>query len=925
MAIFRPQNLIWSLLAGVLFVALDFIPAAAGESEPVEVEVEEVIVRPNAPDRPPDPAELKLQPDDEGRIRFNFHGQPWPGVLEWIARVSHLNLDWQELPAGHLNLRTQRSYAVEEARDLINRYLLDRGFTMLKHGEVLSVVNIRKLDVSLVPRLTPDELERAQPHDFARVSFPLEWMMAETAVEELRPLVSPNGKLTSLKSTNRLEAVDAVANLREIRKLLSDEQSSRSRERLVREFNLQFVRADEVLPQLQKLLGLEKNAVNVMPQTSDPAALLQQVAALAQRAKGGSGNQNELKSPPVHLAVNSRDNSILAHAPADQMAVIAEAVKLIDNPADKSRSLLQNSHRVQTYRLTAADPDSIVKTVQELGDLAPGTQLKVDRKHRSLVAHATLVDHLTIRTLIEKLDGSVRSFRVVKLHRLDADYVAASIDLVMGKSEAGRQPTAASADDEARRFRVVADVESNRLLITASDSEFQEIHELLKELGEVPATLNDPVTIRVPDSLDAAEAGELVRRLQKRWPDIAPNPLEVGPGMKPADPAAPDPANRPAAPPATESKPRPAASIGNNEHSHLAGDAARPQILLPRVRLIASATVADAAENGGQGAPRHAESEAVGPELPLPLGATGEAVRIDRDFEGRLTITSHDAAAAELLKKLALQEGLTHKNFTVFRMKHKSTWANTVAENLKQYFDEKQKAEPQPPRWYDPSGQRWISSSRSDDGRRLSKTRPPKFVADMDTNSILAVGADAEQLKAIEELIDLYDTPALRERRAVRVTRHIRIRHAPVRMIADAVKEVYRDLLSVNEPVPPGGAAGAPKEPRPPQPTYTFAYNTRDGNADEDVTLVKFKGLLSIGIDEFSRGLVVSAPESVLEDVEATIKALDEAAEDSLPRVRVVQLDRSLNTADIHKRLQKMLGKPESSGQATNSSPSGRN
>ena len=572
-----------------------------------------------------------------------------------------------------------------------------------------------------------------------------------------------------------------------------------------------------MLPQLQKLLGLEKNAVNVMPQTNDPAALLQQVAALAQRAKG-SGTQNEQKSPPVYLAVNSRDNSILAHAPADQMAVVAEAVKLIDNPADKSRSLLQNSHRVQTYRLTAADPDSIIKTVQDLGDLAPGTQLKVDRKHRSIVAHATLVDHLTIRTLIEKLDGSVRSFRVIKLHRLDADYVAASIDLVMGKSDAARQPAASSADDEPRRFRVVADVETNRLLITASDGELKEIYELLKELGEAPMAGNDPVTIRVPDSLDDAEAGELVRRLQKRWPDVAPNPLHVGPGMKPADPAAPGSTNRPVAPPATESKPRPAASIENNDNSHLAGTTARRQILLPRLRLIASATHADATENGGQEALRHAEPEAVGPELPSTASAAGEAVRIDRDAEGRLTITSHDAAAAELLKKLALQEGLTHKNFKVFRMKHKTTWANTVAENLKQYFDEKQKAEPQPPRWFDPSGQRWISSSRTDDGRRLPKTRPPKFVADMDTNSILAVGADAEQVKAIEELIDLYDTPALRERRAVRVTRHIRIHHAPVRMIADAVKEVYRDLLSVNETVSPGAAAGTPKSRGPRSP-----------------------------------------------------------------------------------------------------------
>src|SRR5258708_31806082 len=98
-------------------------------------------------------------------------------------------------------------------------------------------------------------------------------MMAETAVEELKPLVSPNGKLPSLKSTNRLEAVDAVANLCEIRKLLSGEQSPRGRERLVREFNLQFVRADEGVPHVQKLLGLEKNAGNVNAQATEPAAL----------------------------------------------------------------------------------------------------------------------------------------------------------------------------------------------------------------------------------------------------------------------------------------------------------------------------------------------------------------------------------------------------------------------------------------------------------------------------------------------------------------------------------------------------------------------------------------------------------------------------------------------------------------------------
>ena len=55
--------------------------------------------RPTEPPKPPDPKELELRPDEDGKIRFNFTGQPWSGVLQWLADVSHMSLDWQELPA----------------------------------------------------------------------------------------------------------------------------------------------------------------------------------------------------------------------------------------------------------------------------------------------------------------------------------------------------------------------------------------------------------------------------------------------------------------------------------------------------------------------------------------------------------------------------------------------------------------------------------------------------------------------------------------------------------------------------------------------------------------------------------------------------------------------------------------------------------
>ncbi len=166
-----------------------------------------------------------------------------------------MSLDWQELPGDYLNLKSRQRYTVRETRDLINLHLLARGYTLLCNGEVLSVANIKKLDPSLVPRVTPEELDHRDPHEFVKVSFPLDWLMADVIIEELNPIKSPNGKLTPLKSTNRLEALDAVINLREIRALLSDVQSADNQQRLVREFVLQYARASEVLEQLQTLLG----------------------------------------------------------------------------------------------------------------------------------------------------------------------------------------------------------------------------------------------------------------------------------------------------------------------------------------------------------------------------------------------------------------------------------------------------------------------------------------------------------------------------------------------------------------------------------------------------------------------------------------------------------------------------------------------
>jgi type II secretory pathway component GspD/PulD (secretin) len=495
-----------------------------------------VVKRPLELERPADPGELaRAVPDEEGTISFSFNGQPWPAVLEWLADVSDMSLDWDEAPAGPLNLTTRGRYTPEEVRDLLNSVLLNKGFTVLRNGEVLIVSNLRRLDSSLVPRVAPADLDDRGRYEFVRSFFDLDWLVADQAAEEIKPLLSPYGKVTALKATNRLDVLDTAGNLRRIRDLLTEEQSHTGQQRLVEEFKLRYTRAEEVLDTLNTLLGIEtKQAAGPV----DPRQLMQAMMMAQQ-----GGQQPVLpagkKENSVFLAVNVRENSILANAPPDKMGVIRQAVDAVDVPHG-GKGFLADAQRVKVYRLSGLQPETLVKVLKELGSLDPTTKLEVDEKKNALVAYAPLADHLLITDLVERLDGTGRKFEVIQLRTLSAEYVAGSIITLMngpekqednsrrGRSypyffDSGGQQQQETTD----KFWVEADIERNRLLLRANDVELAEVRALLVKLGEIPADQRTGVTMRVVPAIPSAEVLQALERVQRRWESVSPNPLEV--------------------------------------------------------------------------------------------------------------------------------------------------------------------------------------------------------------------------------------------------------------------------------------------------------------------------------------------------------------------------------------------------------------
>ncbi len=277
------------------------------------------VKRPEKPPRVPDPRELKVKLDEKGRVPpFNFIGQPWPDVMQWLANVSKCSLDWQELPNDYLNLTTQHSYTVDEVRDLINRHLNARGYISIQSGEVLSVFKLDKIDPSQVRRATEDQLYDLKPYDFVKVSFELPASMeVDKAKDDVKQVLSPTAKVLPLVASRRLLIMDSVANLRGVSELFNSERMVQDGRIVPKEFVLKHARPQQVIEILYVILGVDPKA---KPAQTDPQMQQQQMEMMRQMQQGGQA-QNMAKlqpkdAPKVYLAYNRQRNSVLANAAA---------------------------------------------------------------------------------------------------------------------------------------------------------------------------------------------------------------------------------------------------------------------------------------------------------------------------------------------------------------------------------------------------------------------------------------------------------------------------------------------------------------------------------------------------------------------------------------------------------------------------------
>ena len=896
----------------------------------------ENITRSSEPPSEPDPKEFETAiPSDDGLVRFQFRNQPWPKLLQWYAKNANLSFDWQELPGDYINLSTRRrGYSMEETGDMINRALLMRGFTMLEEGETLTVIKTEGINPALVPRVNPTELSGLPPHKFVRTTFALTWLLAEEVNQEFASMISKNGTLTPLQSTNRIEAMDAAVNLLEIQNILEQEQSAIALENLAREFPLVHARAAAVKVQLETFLGIQSSggggsissgaARMIQQQMQQMQQQLQQAARNNQGNKGGASRK---RPDNVYLVANERSNSLIVHAPPNKMALIESFIRRVDVRNETSADFQRLNTRMKVFRLASLSPGELVESLNAMDVLEPSTRLQVDENNNAIIAYASVADQYMIQNVIDRLDGSQRRFEVISLRRLDAESVAGSIKFLMGADEEDGKSSrnydpygyygfygssrSRSSNTSKDKMRVGANVQDNQLLLWVNDIELDEVNNLLVKLGEIPERGASPSNVRVIDASRQPETYEYLRKLKEQWDMVSPNPLEIPDVSEFAtqDLDEPNPKQDPASETDSTTETDTENSDANSGEETNAGGSEEPEdgpkepnpapadenkithSSNPGIKTV-KFTQVGSPQTSAQQAPAEVTENTDPNGSETQNKAKAAPVRIFLDEGGNLVLNSNDTDALDRLEQIMQANKPPKKPYDIFKVKYaRASW---VSLNLKEYFD---KEENNRPRFFS-----FFGEQDEDEDRQLGDKPPLKFISDNDTKSIVVQGADDIDRQTIRDLIKLWDVPEEVDDSNFRYTELIPIKYSRAENIVKVIKEAYRDLLSANDKTFQEGDGDD--------------ENKRSGGGggsggDGGFSFTGLKGKLSLGADTITNSILISTEgKELLDVVKNIIEELDSAAKTE-GAVEVYKVSGSLNGRSLEKTLAAIFGKPK--------------
>jgi general secretion pathway protein D len=289
-------------------------------------------------------------PAAKNEIRLNFQGASLTDVLNYLSEAAGFVIVQEVQVSGTVNVVSKQPLSADEAVDLLNAVLLEKGFIAIRNGRILKIVsrsNAQTRDLPVITGSNPETIPRKD--DIVTQILPVRYVEAEKLIENLRPLLSPTATINANENSNAILMTDTQTNIRRIAEIIRALDTSISSISTMHVFALRYADAKDMATTLTQLFATDASSSSRQNNNQGGPA-----AFFGGFGRGGGNNNAQPTSEArkaaarVVAVADSQSNSVVVSAPDEYMPTITEIVSRLDTN-------ITEVTETRIYRLEHAD------------------------------------------------------------------------------------------------------------------------------------------------------------------------------------------------------------------------------------------------------------------------------------------------------------------------------------------------------------------------------------------------------------------------------------------------------------------------------------------------------------------------------------------------------------------------------------------
>ena len=313
---------------------------------------------------------------EDPQLMLNFENVPLQSVLEYMSEAAGFIILGDTEVRGDVTILSKQPLNREEAVDLLDTILNEKGYTAIRRGRILKIVEKDKALIEDIPvKSGADPADIPKKDVMVTQIIPIRFGNAGQLIENISELLPEYATISANDGSNAIILTDTQTNIHRIAEIVSALDTSISSISEIRGFPLVYADAKQLADVIKGLFQSSSSGSSRSSSSRSSSGIAEMMRARfgggssSSRSSGssgrssrssGSGSSAALAAASRVVAISEeRTNSLVVSAPGDVIPTIEQLVKEMDRT-------IEDVTEIQVFKLNNADAYEMAEVLTNL-------------------------------------------------------------------------------------------------------------------------------------------------------------------------------------------------------------------------------------------------------------------------------------------------------------------------------------------------------------------------------------------------------------------------------------------------------------------------------------------------------------------------------------------------------------------------------